>query len=85
MWVEEPVGRWVSVQWRDGGLCANRSSKYDIIEVPKRIQGWVNVYKLSEGGFYFGGIWEIKEQADIGDAPDRIACIPVDFEEGEGL
>lgn len=52
----------------------------DLINVPKRIQGWVNVYP--------GIVHKTREGADIAIPPGtdfRIACIYIDIPEGEGL
>lgn len=47
---------------------------------PKRIQGWVNWYPNSGSRFY-----KARADADMNAFGDRIACIYVDFAEGEGL
>jgi hypothetical protein len=56
---------------------------WDLIEVKKKIKGWVNVYK--EG--FVSDLYNSRETADHGASliNDRIACIEIEFEEGEGL
>lgn len=48
---------------------------------PKKQAFWVNVYPLSFGSDRY----ETKEQADRGAGRTRIACVRVEFTEGEGL
>lgn len=66
----------------DGKLNADYPSSHDLINVPKRITGWVNVY-----GSEMGLIYSTKEKADRAafDRIRRTACLYVDFAEGEGL
>jgi hypothetical protein len=65
---------------------ATKKSPFDIISItpnpePKRIQGWLNIYSWG-----LGSLRDTREEADgqIG-ANERIACIPIDVAEGEGL
>lgn len=48
---------------------------------PKKHAFWVNVYPLSFGSDRY----ETKDQADRGAGRTRIACVRVEFTEGEGL
>jgi len=48
---------------------------------PKKQAYWINVYPLAFGAERF----ETKDQADRGCGPNRIACVRVEFEEGDGL
>lgn len=54
---------------------------------PKRIEGWINLYKDGFGrGFLHGlTIYENKEDANLNTNNQRIACIKISFVEGEGL
>ena len=45
---------------------------------------WVNIYR-SHSGYIDIGSHESRESADRYAAPDRLACIRVEFKEGEGL
>ena len=45
---------------------------------PQKLKMWVNVYKTIFG-------YSTKDEANERAAPDRIACIEIEFEEGEGL
>ena len=54
---------------------------------PKRIRGWMNVYRLDEAGdFQAGYVFAKRESADrqVG-AATRLACIEIDVLEGAGL
>jgi hypothetical protein len=48
---------------------------------PDRICGWINVYPAGATS----DIHDTKEHADMGADLYRIACIPVEFNEGDGL
>ena len=56
---------------------------------PKRIKGWVNIY-LSKlpGGYECGSFYRTKEEANHWKSykgGERVACLPVDVLEGQGL
>lgn len=57
----------------------------DLINIPEKIEGWVNVYKDHFGELKHGWLYDTKEQATKFSAPNCIACIKVSFTEGEGL
>ena len=67
--------RWYS----DGRVCRLSSNGHDLM--PQKKVAWLNIYP--EGVVY--GEYESKACADMGACPDRIACIRVEYEEGEGL
>ena len=54
---------------------------------PKKVKGWVNVYSLKclEGLASCENVWPSKEKANKEASRNRIACIPIEFTEGEGL
>jgi hypothetical protein len=47
---------------------------------PERISAWLNVY-----GHMCSDLYDTREAADAGADAGRIACIPVEFDEGDGL
>jgi len=55
------------------------SSPSDLINVPVKHTGWVNIYRKASR------IYPTKEEADSCSGSDRIACIKIEFEEGEGI
>lgn len=60
----------------------------DLVEVKPKYVRWVNVYRHEfSDGIYFGDAFENKEICDscASDNHKRIACIRIEFEEGEGL
>lgn len=52
----------------------------DLINIPEKIEGWVNVYDNFIMNYHIS-----KENADKYASDDLIACIYVSFERGEGL
>jgi hypothetical protein len=55
---------------------------------PKRvIEGWVNVYPTASGKHFWpqASLYSSKDVADRSAIPDRLACIHIRAEEGEGL
>jgi len=63
-------------------LSANTIISEDLINVPERIQGWINVY--GEGAIV--QFHETKEMADkYASKQGRIACIKINYTVGEGL
>lgn len=67
----------------DGRRWPDENSHCDLIEVMPRIKGWVNVYRRCGRMVYIGH--ESQEKATKRAGVDRIACLPIDGEEGEGL
>jgi hypothetical protein len=55
-------------------------SQLDLIEVKEKHEGWINVYKDGVCGSYPN-----KNMADQDRGTSRIACIKIEYEEGEGL
>lgn len=71
--------RWVPWCWTsDGSRCSGNVHAWDLIDVPPRIKGWVNIYPESL-------VHSSRESADKFANPDRIACIEIDVEHGHGL
>ena len=52
----------------------------DIENTPEKITQWCNFYPSGSGGTH-----ATREQADRSATSERIACVPVTFEPGEGL
>ena len=50
---------------------------------PEKVVRWVNVYPGVQ--VWLEGVWNTKEDADRNSISNRIACIRIEFEEGEGL
>jgi len=75
-------------QWpADGRINHNFDSNNDLINVPEKHKLWVNVYR-DDNGDWRSGIEASKEAADLRDGYNiytRIACIRIEFHEGEGL
>lgn len=81
-------GEWRLTQWLcDGSFWdahPQKESGLDLLPAPRRIKGWVNVYK-SEGHpvYNCGTVFEDKKYCEP--SVHRIACIYIDVAEGEGL
>ncbi len=59
-----------------------------LIRRPVKRRGWVNVYECNFGatcGAEVGAIHSTRDDADRRKGADRIACIEIEFLEGEGL
>jgi hypothetical protein len=67
----------------DGRVISNRESPYDLVNVPKKHEVWINMYDTE--GVLVGCAYHTHEQANAKANIDRIACIRVEFTEGEGL
>lgn len=67
---------------KDGWLYdAGQSSPHDLINIPERMEGWVNIYAYTVGDLH-----KTKELADATAGSNRrIACLHLSFTEGEGL
>ena len=76
--------RWVPISWSEDGEEGDDDC-LDLVEAPRKHTAWQNVYvrncTLSTGC----ALHSSKEDADKYAAPSRIACIKIEFEEGEGL
>lgn len=80
---------WSVQTWTTEGKVHNgeKEDSQDLIEKPKIIGGWVNIYnhKYSDSDKTASTIWESKMMADAAGCEDRVACIYVTFKEGEGI
>lgn len=82
------AGEWQVEAWTaNGTVFLDRTNNGDLIEVKPRVKGWVNLCRFSDELWPVGRIFASKKEADDyrGRASIFGACIPVDFEEGEGL
>lgn len=82
-------GSWEMQIWTIFGAISiydyNKSTN-DLIEVKPRIKGWVNVYPPEHGrGERASVVHASRERADKCAGANRIACVPIDAAEGEGL
>ena len=76
-----PERGWLACQWHsDGKYISNDQCSADLIEVKPKHVRWVNVYSHGDWSDY-----EDRESADRFATSTRIACIRIEFEEGEGL
>lgn len=72
---------WSRVSWTvNGKFNAIHHSAYDLINIPQRHTYWLNVYKNAPSRIH-----ESRDAADAAAWEHRIACIKIEYEEGEGL
>lgn len=74
-------GLWCPNQWKPDGnfTLSGGSHPSDLIEVKHKHVWWVNMYSNQAVGYFS------KEKADLMASASRLACIRIEFEEGEGL
>ena len=61
----------------NGVFGSGLNTEYNLINVPERIKGWVNIYNKH--------IHPTKQDADNNAGKGCVACIYIDVPEGEGL
>jgi len=66
---------------KDGKFTSHGDTVFDLFMAPVKYTIWINIYP----GAYVNGEYASKDDADKAAFKDRIACIKVEFEEGEGL
>jgi hypothetical protein len=67
----------------DGRVISGRENPYDLVNVPKKQEVWVNFY--CEGNVVFSFSYPSQELANKNSRVGRTACVRVEFTEGEGL
>ena len=60
-------------------------SDLDLINVPVKHEAWINIYHNEHGGCPWVCTYQTKEEADYKAAPERIACVRIEYEIGDGL
>jgi hypothetical protein len=68
----------------DGAFNTGPNSPWDLIPVPVKRTGWVNIYSEEDYGCHYK-FSETREGADKRAGSDRIACVQITFTDGEGL
>lgn len=84
---DEDFNEWVGSFRKDGQSCAYKS-ECDIINAPvpkRKFTFWVNVYPETINKQWSIALHNDKKYADMMAGVQRIACIKIEFEEGEGL
>jgi hypothetical protein len=62
----------------------NINHDLDLVNIPQKITKWLSIY-LEDRHNYYSYLYETKEEADECSGTTRIACIKIEFKEGEGL
>lgn len=73
------LSRWMPTSWFSDGQCTSNWSRHNLRDKPRKIKGWVNVYRNRCYEY------PTKELADADASLKRIACVPIEYTEGEGL
>ena len=77
---------YVATRYPDGRTTSEYAHDWDLIPVPVKRTGWVNVYRSGERTYSVVELHGTREAADVaGACHKRIACIRVDWTDGEGL
>lgn len=75
----------VAFRHADGRIYSDIESPYDLVNVPKKHEVWINFYDDDGDGDYDSYSYSSRAIADESADSNRIACIRVEFTEGEGL
>lgn len=59
-------------------------SSLDLMNVPEKHEAWINIYH-NEHECPWVCSYQTKEEADYRAAPDRISCVRVEYEIGDGV
>ena len=80
---EESGDEWSGTFISDGSYYASGDACHrDLINVPEKREMWVNVY---DGSYKSPVGHDSRESADLCSFQNRIACVRVEYEVGEGL
>ena len=66
---------------KEGKFKPNRIDAYDLMMLPEKKEGWINIYKKSNGECYFAHIYDTKALAEIGKNAGCIATVRIEWEE----
>ena len=83
--VEVPKGHETAISYAANGRYAAEKHDFDLINVPQKHKRWLNIYSGTNWPF-LGTHFATRAEADQEAYPNtRIACIEIEFTEGEGL
>ena len=69
---------------KDGKFYINGSTDFDLFFAPEKHEGWINVYRYSDGGHaYAGAVYDSKEDAEKRKTIDEnyVTTIKIEWEE----
>ena len=69
---------------KNGEYAVNESSRSDLFFAPEKREGWINVYRYSDGGHaYAGAVYDSKEDAEKRKIIDEnyVTTIKIEWEE----
>ena len=69
---------------KDGKRRVDESTRYDLFFAPEKHEGWINVYRYSDGGHaYAGAVYDSKEDAEKRKTIDEnyVTTIKIEWEE----
>ena len=76
----------IRYRYADGRVISGRENPYDLVNVPKKYEVWINFYDdVGDPRGYDSYSYSSRAIADESADSTRIACIRVEFTEGDGL
>ena len=73
----------VGLRRADGRIHLKAESPYDLVNVPEKREGWANIYNLAQQSYSV--LYPTREEADRNAVSVRIACVRIEYTDGEGL
>jgi hypothetical protein len=67
----------------DGRVYPNKEDFNDIVNVPEKHERWANIYNMAQQSYSV--LYPTREEADRNAVPGRVACVRLEYTEGEGL
>lgn len=67
----------IGYRFLNGRLTPTGESIHDLVNIPVKKSGWINIY----ADWRYAVIYDNKEAADYTATVDRVACIPIEWEE----
>ena len=77
-------GEVIYAHTKDGIYCNTCPTTYDLFFAPEKHEGWINVYRYSDGGHaYAGAVYDSKEDAEKRKIIDEnyVTTIKIEWEE----
>jgi hypothetical protein len=78
-WGEE----FTELRHADGRVRKSAETPYDLVNVPKKREGWANIYNMAQQSYSV--LYPTREEADRNAVPGRVACVHIKYTNGEGL
>ena len=84
--IKRDGGEWISHNWRANGRLWNKAGDSHFDLMPPKREAWVNIYpNLSNNVFLASYLHTTRAAADEHAGTDRVACVRIEYTEGQGL